>query len=133
MLNKLVINKTTNTPRVMFDPERNIYELKGNSYPENIADTYEPVLNWIENELTKIEAEVVIEFKFEYQNTASSKMMSSIFAKIEAASRSKKNIKINWYYDRDDEDVIPEIESYHSYDKLIVNFIPIDRKGKRYF
>lgn len=117
----------------MFDPARNIYELKGNSYPENTAETYEPVLNWIENELTKIDSEVVFEFKLEYQNTASSKIMSSVFAKIEAAYQRKKNIKINWYYDRDDEDIIDEIQSYHSYDKLPVNFIPFDRKGKRFF
>ena len=132
-MNKLVINKTANAPRVMFDPERNIYELKGNSYPENTAETYEPVLNWIENELTKIESEVVFDFKLEYQNTASSKMMSSIFAKIEEAHHRKKNIKINWYYDRDDEDIVSEIQSYHSYDKLHVNLIPFDRKGKRFF
>ena len=31
------------------------------------------------------------------------------------------------------EDIVPEIESYHSYDKLPVELIPIDRKGKRFF
>ncbi len=117
----------------MFDPARRIYEIKGNSYPENTAETYEPILNWIENELAKINTEVVFEFKLDYQNTASSKMMSSVFAKIESAYQTKKDIVIKWYYDEDDEDVIPEIQSYHSYDKLPVKFIAYDRRGKRFF
>ena len=117
----------------MFDPDRKIYEIKGNSYPENTAETYGPLLNWIENELANVNSEVVIEFKLEYQNTASSKMMSSIFAKIENANQRKKDIMIKWYYDKDDEDVIQEIESYHSFDKLNVELIPFDRRGKRFF
>jgi len=117
----------------MFDPERNIFEIKGNSYPENTSETYAPVLNWIENELLNVEDEVVFEFKLDYQNTASSKMMSSVFAKIEIAHQSKQNIQIKWYHDKDDEDIIPEIQSYHSFEKLPVEFIAYDRRGKRYF
>ena len=53
--------------------------------------------------------------------------------KIIKKGERKENIKINWYYDRDDEDIIGEIQSYHSYNKLPVNLIPYDRKGKRFF
>ena len=94
MVNKLIINKTTNTPRIMFDPDRKIYEIKGNSYPENTAETYQPVLHWIENELTKVDSEVVIEFKLDYQNTASSKMIMDfnrgVAVKVRDSLKSRK-------------------------------------------
>jgi len=117
----------------MFDPERDVYEIKGNSYPENTAETYEPIVKWIDNELPLITNEVIFNIKIDYQNTASSKMMSTIFSHIERIFHEKENIKIKWYHDLDDEDIISEIQNYSSYDKLDIEFIAYDRKGKRYF
>jgi hypothetical protein len=42
----------------------------------------------------------------DYFNTSSSKCLSDIFAKLETIRYTGKNIVINWYYEKDNEDML---------------------------
>jgi len=43
----LIIEATPKTPKVVFDPNENLYEISGRSLPENVVKTYDPVIKWI--------------------------------------------------------------------------------------
>jgi len=49
-MESLKIEATDKTPRIILDPYNDIFEISGNSRPENVSEFYFPVINWL-NEL----------------------------------------------------------------------------------
>ncbi|SHE84879.1 protein of unknown function [Marinitoga hydrogenitolerans DSM 16785] len=104
-MEKLIIKPTKSTPEIIFDPEKNILSIKGESYPENSFDFYNPIFEWLENYINNldIETEVIFNFDISYLNTSSTKSIMFILDILEEAYNKNKNVKINWYYDEDNE------------------------------
>ena len=46
-MNHLVMEKTVSTPAVDFDPDTCVLRIAGESFPENAAKFYAPILAWI--------------------------------------------------------------------------------------
>lgn len=120
----LKIEKTSDTPNVTFDSENNIFEFSYRSLPENAIEFYNPILDWIEeysknpNELTSVN------FKLEYFNTASAKQIAKVLLKLFEISKTAK-VKINWYYDNDDTDMLASGQRYSKLINLEFEFIKI--------
>jgi len=47
-MEKLIIEATVNSPRIVLDPEEKKFEFSGESRPENVRNFYLPVLEWLE-------------------------------------------------------------------------------------
>lgn len=122
----LIIEKTTKTPQIIFDPSNNLYEISGRSLPENVVKTYEPVLQWIDRNLGKIQEGVTFTFKVDYLNSASAKMISLILTKLEEYYKSGISIDVKWYYNFDDDDIQSEGEIYAKLKKIPITLIGID-------
>ncbi len=45
----LDIKATNDTPRVILDPENDIFEISGRSLPEDVVTFYQPVLDWLDD------------------------------------------------------------------------------------
>ena len=50
-MEKLIVESSYKYPKIVFDPENNIFEISGHSVPENAKITYEPILKWISDNL----------------------------------------------------------------------------------
>lgn len=122
----LIIDRTTKTPQIIFDPINGVYEISGRSLPENVVKTYEPVLQWIDQNIGKIHDPVIINFKLDYLNSASAKMVSLILTKLEEFYKSGSSIEIKWHYNYDDDDILSEGEIYAKLKKIPINLIGID-------
>lgn len=122
----LIIEKTTKTPQIIFDPSNNFYEISGRSLPENVVKTYEPVLQWIDANLGKIDNGIVFTFKVDYLNSASAKMVSLILTKLEEYYKSGISIEVKWYYNYDDDDIQSEGEIYAKLKKIPITLIGVD-------
>lgn len=122
----LIIEKTSKTPEIIFDPSNNLYEISGRSLPENVVKTYEPVLQWIDKNLGKIQEGVVFTFKVDYLNSASAKMISLILTKLEEYYKSGISIEVKWYYNFDDDDIQSEGEIYAKLKKIPITLIGVD-------
>ena len=103
---------TEDTPTIVLDANSNKFEFNGRSMPENVADFYAPVLNWIDEYGKKPNAETVVVFKLEYFNTASSKIIMDILMKFEEIFQNGNKVTIQWYYQADDEDMLEAGEGY---------------------
>lgn len=101
----LDIRATNDTPKVLLDPENEIFEISGRSLPEDVVSFYQPVLDWLED--YKDEALDLTEFVFKYIyfNTATSKLIQEILYKLEEISETGKEVRVIWYYEEDDEDI----------------------------
>ena len=92
---------TEDTPKIILDKTNKIFEISGRSLPEDSAEFYQPVLDWLNEYTKKALPETIFVFKLEYFNTASSKLILDVLTVLEDI----ENIKVHWYYYEDDEDM----------------------------
>jgi len=111
-MEKVNIEGTDETPKVILDADANIFEFSGKSLPEDVTTFYNPLLEWLDeyskspNPLTKIA------IKLDYFNTASSKMLLDILLKLEEIQEGGNEVLVAWYYREDDEDMQEAGEEY---------------------
>ena len=111
-MKKLIIDKTSYSPKVVLDPDQRIYEISGESRPPDVREFYGQIINWMDDfslHLVKADAKtepVDFSFNFGYFNSASGKLILDI-CKILARLHAKgMNVKINWHYEKDDSDML---------------------------
>jgi hypothetical protein len=97
----LKIQETDESPRITLDKENGLFEITGRSLPEDSAEFYSPVLNWIAAYSKAPNATTEFVFRLDYSNTASSKFIHEIFVALEKI----KGTKITWWYLEEDEDM----------------------------
>ena len=95
----------------------------GRSIPENSVEFYAKVLSWLDEYSSIQSGATVMDVKLEYFNTSSSKCILDIFKKLELMKKEGKEVKVNWFYESDDEDML---EAGEDYDAIID--IPFEMK-----
>jgi len=125
-MHKLIIEGSKSTPEINFDPDNNILSIKGQSYPENAFKFYEPILDWVDDYLKKLEneAKVQIDFTLPYINTSSSKCIMMLLEKCDDAFLDGKVISLTWYYDEDNESELECAEEFTEDLNLPINILP---------
>ncbi len=98
------VDATQSTPRIYYDTEYNVLEIRGESYPENTAAFYEPFFEWLDQHLAgQQEKEFTVNIELIYFNSSSSKILMNFFDRLEETVEEGKNIVVNWIYDRENE------------------------------
>jgi SiaC family regulatory phosphoprotein len=92
---------TEDTPKILLNKENGILEISGRSLPEDSAEYYQPILDWIEEYATSPNEKTEFVFKLEYFNTASSKLILDVLSSLEDIP----GMSIMWYFHEDDEDM----------------------------
>ncbi len=108
----LDIQGTNDTPKVIFDPESEIFEISGRSLPEDVVSFYAPVLNWLEKYKESPIEYTEFVFRYIYFNTATSKLIQEILIKLEELFGAGKNVQVLWFYEEDDEDMFDSGEEF---------------------
>jgi hypothetical protein len=106
------IKGSDDTPNVILDRENAIFEISGRSLPEDVAAFYEPILDWLEEYSEDPLEKTVFNFKLEYFNTASSKLLLDVLLKLEDMYDDGKDILVRWHFPDDDEDMEEAGEEY---------------------
>ena len=112
-MDKLVIAGTEDTPEIQFDPILNEYFISGRYLPEDVASFYKPVFDWLNSFASAVPENSKFQFKLEYFNTASSKILLDILMRLEEIKNdSNVAIKVIWHYHNEDEDMKEAGEEY---------------------
>ncbi|MDM8525188.1 DUF1987 domain-containing protein [Desulfococcaceae bacterium HSG8] len=125
-MENLNIETTKYTPGISFDCKKNILEIIGESYPENIAEFYAPVFDWLEEYLGQLKdkQDVIINMELVYFNSSSSKVLLDFFDLMEDAVGNGKNIKVNWIYEEEDEDTLEFGKEFQEdFEELNINLV----------
>lgn len=104
-MEKLIIEESSNSPKIVFDIEQNTFYIKGKSVIEEVDEFYEPVITWLENAEHKLDGTLNFQFDLEYFNIASSKRILFILYKLNEYKLKGKDIKVTWNFNIDDEDM----------------------------
>ena len=95
------------TPHIQVRSEGGLISFEGESYPEDVATFYGPVVNAI-TELMAVAQEVNASFHLIYVNSSSMKALYRIFELLQKKHESGSPIKIDWKFEEDD-DVMQEL------------------------
>ncbi|MGB4468356.1 MAG: DUF1987 domain-containing protein [Azovibrio sp.] len=92
-------------PEVDFKFSCHHLSLKGESYPENAAQFYGPILAALRSYLDNTrDADITVDIDLIYFNSSSTKILLSLFEMLDAAALVNK-VQLNWHYDAEDETV----------------------------
>jgi hypothetical protein len=133
-MEKLIIEATANSPRIVLDPESRNFEFSGESRPENVRKFYLPVLEWLEAytaEQEKLKDDdrtkgMQCQFNFEYFNSTSAKYILDIFKSLNAINALGISLDIKWLYEEDDEDMLEVGQEMSRMSKLSFEYIKSD-------
>ena len=106
------IQGTDDTPTVTLDKENNIFEISGRSLPEDVVVFYKPILEWLDEYKNDPLDQTVFNFKLEYFNTASSKLLLDVLLKLEDINNDGHEVLVRWHYPDDDDDMEEAGEDY---------------------
>ncbi len=119
----LIIDKTGDTPSITLDKTSGTFTFKGTSIPENTNAFFEPVLSWIDDYLTQALEETIVNFKFDYFNTSSTKTILDILIQFKSLAKNDKMLIVNWYFPEEDEDMLEAGEGFSQMMRYPFNFI----------
>jgi hypothetical protein len=99
------IKGTEDTPTVILDAAENYFEISGRSLPEDVTSFYGPIIAWLSEYNKNPNPKTVFNFKLEYFNTASSKLILDVLMKLEELATAGHDVLVKWHYPEDDEDM----------------------------
>jgi hypothetical protein len=105
-MDNLFIAATSTSPEIDFRFDENALSIKGESYPENAAAFFAPIIEKTRAYLNeKTDAMITIDVALTYFNSSSTKMLFSLFDALDQAAQSGNRVLMNWFRDEEDETI----------------------------
>jgi hypothetical protein len=121
----LNLKGTPKTPAVNFDGSSGKFEISGRSIPENSADFYLPLIEWVENYVSSAAENTTINVRLEYFNTSSLKSLVELFRRFEKIPGSGKQVEILWFYEEEDEDMYESGEDFRLLIRIPIRLVKV--------
>jgi len=125
-MENLKLEGSAKTPTVQFDAASGTLELKGRSIPENSVEFYKPLNDWIDTYGGSPKEITTVDIKLEYFNTSSSKCILDLFKQLEGLNGKGTEVKVNWYFEEDDEDMEEAGEDYQAIINIPFKMIEVE-------
>ena len=104
-MENFLLEGSDKTPTISLNAETGEMEFSGRSIPENSADLYAPVMDWVDEYIKDPCDKTNFIIKLEYFNTSSSKYLLEIFRRFEELFKTGRKVAVQWYYELEDEDM----------------------------
>ncbi len=122
-MERIEIEPTSTTPRIIFRPDEGYFEVSGKSLPENSFDFYKPLLDFMEAYAENPKVSTTLVFKLQYFNTSSTSHFLRMIKKFEKIIEDGGEAKVLWYHDFEDEDMKEAGEDFKVLSKLNVEIL----------
>jgi hypothetical protein len=119
-MDNLFIPATTKTPEIDFKATGEL-KITGNSYPEDVNLFYTPVNGWLDRFLRSNMLSVSLDIELNYINTSSTKSLLNMIIQVSALTRS--TVKVNWFCEIDDDDMMSVGEDIEKLSKVKFDFV----------
>ena len=105
-MDAIFIKQGTRSPKVTFDFNLNVFEIKGESYPEDVNEFYGDLMDKLERHLSSIAGQnLKFLFEFVYFNSSTAKILMTLFELLDETASRGNNVEITWRYERDDDNM----------------------------
>jgi len=115
---------TNKTPSIEFNSDKGMLEIKGRSNPEDSKIFYRPLINWVDDYVSHPPEKTTVTIQLEHFNTISSKSLLDLFKRLKTLISEQKQIEVNWYYEKDDEDLLDAGKNYQHITGIPFSMIP---------
>lgn len=103
----LYLSATPTSPEVDFRFDQHILSIKGESYPENAAAFYSPLIAQVQAYLAACDnQQISVNVSLAYFNSSSTKMLFAFFDALNQAAMAGNEVQLNWYHDEDDDTIL---------------------------
>lgn len=110
----IFIDATPTSPEVDFRFSAHQLSLKGESYPENAAAFYGPILEAIKEYLETVRpTELDVTVSLLYFNSSSTKVLFTLFEQLHDAALNGLQVHLYWQYDEDDDTILEFGDDLH--------------------
>ena len=92
-----------NTPNVLVKERLKKVEISGRSRMTDPCDFYEQLENTLESCYRTFNNTLILEFRFEYINTGSSKLLYHMLSNLQSLADTGGIVEVTWFYEEDDE------------------------------
>lgn len=120
----LLIEPTMRTPYVKYEEETDKVIIRGNSIEVDMHRFYNPVMSKIRRHLT-VHNYLEVSFYFNNLNTSSVKVLFDLFKFFRLKMMGDAKIKIKWYGDRANEDILETGKDFAELFELDLRVIPV--------
>ena len=131
IMHKLIIEPTQKTPKVIFDPEKMIFEISGESRPYDVPEFYLPLLDWLDAYSKYLaqdnnpSSSIDFNFTLEYFNSLSAKYILDFCKKLNRLRTEGNNINAKWYYEEEDDYMLESGQEMSKISELPLEFVEI--------
>ncbi len=111
-MKELIFEKTASSPKVILDCNKNIFEISGESRPNDPAGFYGRILKWLDDLYKHLESQktctepIVFNMSFEYFNSSSAKYIHDVCKNLCKIRAGGNKLVVKWHYKDDDEDML---------------------------
>jgi SiaC family regulatory phosphoprotein len=107
-MSDLNIAATDRTPEIQLSVEQGIFNMRGESFPEDVAAFYGQVILAIDSLSSSMPRPLAVNVAMVYINSSSIKAMFRIFEGLENIRKNGQSISITWHF-QDDDDIMQEL------------------------
>lgn len=104
-MENISIEGTRETLKVDCDIRTGEISLEGISYPQDAADFFEPISEWLDNYISEFANAVILNVRVSYLNSSSTKFLFELIDKMDEYYSNGGKTSVNWFYAEDDEDI----------------------------
>ena len=120
-----LIKSKKKIPLMVLDEHKGLVELRGSSIMENAKEFYEPMMEWAFAYVSHPK-DTTVNIDLEYFNTSSAKILLIFIKTLSKIQQAGYDLKVNWYYEEDDEDIIESGHNFALSSKVKFHFIKKD-------
>lgn len=126
-MKKIIVESGERTPYVEFDFPRRHLLMRGESYPEDAAAFFGPLLQSLRNFIDEPDGgAVIMDLEMSYFNSSSAKALMNLFLMLEKAAQQGVPVTINWRYHEGDDTIQESGEDFaEDFEKACFNLCPI--------
>ncbi len=111
-------------PSIDFNAQTGICEIGGESYLEETAEFYDPLIEWLKRYTKEIRKPITFNIKLTYYNTSSSRYILDFLDVLKLFEESGGNTTVNWYCQEEELKYIEEdVDDYMIQSQLKINII----------
>ena len=103
---RLEREKTTSTPYILVDEEKNYMKLEGRCFHEKVCEFFVEICEWLDVYLTSDFKTFTIDNEINYFNSSTTKLLFNLLLKLDSHASQEKKIIVNWITTGDNEIMI---------------------------
>ena len=118
-------------PTIILDKDKNLFLIRGRSFPEDAEAFFEDVIKWLEEYVKDPNDKTYFTVKLYYYNSATARKLLDIFDVLQKIKEKGKDVIVEWYYHEEDDVIRENGEDFALLFDLEFKLISYPEKPKR--